>query len=139
MLSTTDHAIVCPVTLPEDITKSLRQTLAFDIEVLLLEKQMEKIHKEYSFNDNKAMIDKKQKEFMKEKSQIIEEASKLERKLEKLSIAISVFLVKAAKVYQLKNKVFCDAEFVKQLLSYYKDENDKENLTDLFDQEKDEL
>ena len=139
MLSTTDHALVCPVTLPEDITKSLRQTLAFDIEVLLLEKQMEKIDKEYSFNDNKAMIDKKQKEFMKEKSQIIEEASKLERKLEKLSIAISVFLVKAAKVYQLKNKVFCDAEFVKQLLSYYKDENDKENLTDLFDQEKDEL
>lgn len=91
MLSTTDHVIVCPVTLPEEITKSLRQTLAFDIEVFLLEKQMEKIQKEYSFNDNKAMIDKKQKEFVKEKTQIIEEASKLERKLEKLSIAISFF------------------------------------------------
>ena len=107
--------MACPTMLSENMMNSLYQALAFDIELLLLEKQIANIDKDDRFNDNKAMIEKRRQEWVNERNQMMREGDQLDRKSDKMSIAISVFLVKSAKAYQLKNKVSCDANFVKKL------------------------
>lgn len=129
--------MTCPTMLSATMMNSLYQGLAFDLEVELLEKQIESIQKDDLFNDNKVIIEKRRKEFENERNQIIREGDQLNKKTDKLGIAISVFLVKSAQAYQLKNKVSCDKNFVKQLLSYY--EKLRETLADLFDPDKDPL
>lgn len=121
----------------EDMMNSLYQVLASDIELLLLEKQIEDINKDDHVNSNKLLIEKRRQELVNERHQIVREGDQLDKKSDKLGIAISIFLVKSAQAYQLKNKVSCDKDFVKQLLSYY--EHVRERLVDLLDPDKDAL
>jgi hypothetical protein len=138
MLLTTHNSIVFPDTLPNEALDFFNQMLSFDIQLLLLNKQLEQC-KKHQLDEKKVVIDKTQKELVKEKSQLMSEFAKVNRKKEKITLAIGHFMATVAKRYQVKNNIFNIEEFLKKLLFSYNEGNGDMNQLDLFDEEKDDV
>ena len=137
MLTTINHSIVFPSEMPEQAVKYFSQLLAFDIDVLLLNKQMKQLDEEYLLDEN--MIDKKGKILVKEKANLIDEFSKIKRKKDKINSAISTFLANSLKIYKPECNRFGGVEFIEKILLAYDCYADqKMDTSDLFDEEKDE-
>lgn len=139
MLTTINHSIVFPSAMPEQAVKYFSQLLAFDIDVLLLNKQMKQLYEEYLLDENNNMIDKKGKILVKEKANLIDEFSKIKRKKDKINSAIATFLANSLKIYKPECNRFGGVEFIEKILLAYDCYADqKMDTSDLFDEEKDE-
>jgi hypothetical protein len=115
--------------------------LLFDIELLFLQYQMNKIDNEHHLDETRDMINKKQKEFSKEKGFYTNEVNKIKKRKQKVDVALVNFLANSAKMYKPEYSDSEAIEVAKKLIDIYKSEveDNQTNSINLFDEEKDAL
>ncbi len=137
MLPTENNSIVFPVTISEEAMKCLRQMLAIDIERLFYKHTSE--FKKKTLDEKKDEIIKKERELLIEKTHLKSEIEKINKKQNKIDIALMHFLSNSLKLYKPKNNSIDKVKMSTQLLSAYRDEGGSMNTIDLFDESKDEV